>query len=123
MAETLSVVGEVQKLSSARSNWSIPLDVSEDIEVDAGASTLVVPANGSATLSLTHLTAADFLLLVTPRVLDVTLTLAAGTFSVVPVRGVFMIQTEGLTAVQMDNADGIDVLVTIEASRRVLETP
>lgn len=122
MAETLSVVGEVRKFSSARSNWSIPLDVSESIEVDAGASTLVVPASGSATLSLAQLTTADFLLVVTPRPLTATLTLASGTFSSVPLRGVLMLQTEGLTAVQLDNGDGIDVLVTIEASRRVVET-
>ncbi len=101
MAENVSITGLVKKVTDARGGWELSLDANEDLEQDTGVQTFDIAALGSQ--ALTVAADSDFITVKAPQQVNVTLTLTAGTFSVVPVRGIFVLQTAAIQAATIVN--------------------
>jgi len=123
MADTLGIEGVIEKTSDSRGSWKIGLEVSEELETDEGSRVFAVPANDSVTISLTASSPATFLVIKTPKRINVTRTYTgdvtpAPTVTDEPIRELLIVQTLGLDTITLSNPNSEDVLVSVFAGRK-----
>lgn len=118
MAENVSITGLVKKVTDARGGWELSLDGNENLDQDSGVQTFDIAASGSQALTVPA--DSDLIVVKAPMQVDVTLTLTAGTFSVVPVRGILVLQTEAIQAATIANpSTAKSVKVAVALSKRL----
>lgn len=121
MAETLTITGLVEKVSDTRSGWTLPLEISLDLDGDEGAKTFTIAAGATVSIPITLVTPADVLILKTPSRVNVTLTYTGVsptvTVTSMPVLEFCFLRTTGLNTISVANPNSLSVLLTVCAGK------
>ncbi len=118
MAETLSMLGKIEKTSDARSSWDFVLELSKDAKADTGAMTFDIAPAATVTLDPFIFGLGDVLVLKTPKQILLGLTfdaalLPAPTVTDMPVEETLLLHTKSLKGFALTNPQTATVTVTV----------
>lgn len=116
--ESISILGTVRRESEARAGVTLALDSAE--ETAFGTERTITLPNGMVavqTISLDGAADVDTVIVKTPRPVLLTLTHATAVVTDMPIRGLAIIQTDGITGVALRNEGNEPILVTVILSK------
>lgn len=114
---TVSILGAVTKKTDARTGFDIPMDVVIEVESDMGAQTPRIGAGDTWSATPPVGAEVDFIVVVTPRPLILNLVTEDATITDLPVRGIFILQTRGISSVSLENQNTVPVVATVALVR------